>query len=406
VASVVSVVRLAALVFACATWIALASCSTTVLPSATAERTSAGDGGGSGPARDDGAAPLPDGGAEPAFEQPRATVDQSDDQPGAYQVHVLYVEPGDRVASPALDTNGSIRRSIHAMQTWLAARTGGPKLRFDTYQGALDITFVKLALSEAALAYGSEVAGPEQLRDRLEAALAGFADPSKIYLVFYDGLSFGTCGNSPLPGRMPILYIGGVWSSSFLTRAAPAAATSLTVYDPARLDLPSPPFAATLGSETVTVSQIAGTSATLGAPLVASHGAGELLMPTQRPSDCRNNPRSVDGESIGYEDFAALHELMHAIGIVSSTAPHHAAPPVAHGHLDESSAAGTADLMYQGGQAWGCSVTSASAATSPCQLDPGHESYFALPSGSPLADLAKSVFLDPAAPDAVLPPGL
>lgn len=355
-----------------------------------------------GPDADAGVSPRTDAG----FELPRTTTDQPDDSPGLWQVHLLYVEPSDRTAAAPLDTNGEIRRSVKAMQSWLAAQTGGPKLRFDTAGGALDVTHVKLATTEAAMAQGTGLspAGPAWIRERLEKALVPtFADPKKLYLVVYDGLAYGTCGNSLLPGRFPVVYVGGIWTSTYLTAAASAGATSVAAFDPAALGVPAPPFAAKLGGEAVTVNAVNGTTLTLSAPLGAAHATGESLVPDTRPPDCRSNPRSTDGAALGYADFTALHELMHAIGIVSAGAPDFATPPVAGGHLGESGGGGTSDLMYQGTKAWTCATPSKNAATSLCQLDPSKRNYFGLPAGSPLVDLAKSTLMDPL-PASPVPP--
>ncbi len=342
------------------------------------------------------------------FERARATQDLPDDEPGAYQVHVLYVEPKGRTSSPALDTSGSIRRSLEATNAWLALQTGGRSLRFDRAGGAIDITFVKLSLDENEVAEGGDggAADPLAARTRLEQALASsLTDAKKLYLAFYDGLYLGSCGNSPRPGHLPIVYVGGVWSSTFLTSQAAASATSLSVYDTTQLPLPVTPFDAKLGAETVTVTSIAGNVATLAAPLGAQHATGELLLPSSRPQDCRLNARSSTGSDLHYEDFAAMHELFHALGIVADGAPDIAPPPVAGGHLSASSPAGTADLMYQGAAPWGCSVDSTSAQTSPCKVDPSHRNYLDLPDASPLVDLGKSVFVTPTAADARLPEG-
>lgn len=362
----------------------------------TTDDASATDGG-----RDGG--PKGDGG----FTAARTTVDQPDDMPGAYQAHVLYVEPSDRSASPGLDVDGTLRRSVTAFNRWLASRADGARIRVDTYNGVIDVTHVKLAVTENVLAQGLTTAptGPRFIHERLRALLEPtFADPKKIYLVYYDGLAFGTCGDSPRPDRMPMAYVGGIWSSTFLAGAANAGATSIAINDPVSTNVPAAPFAAKLGAESVQVTQVSGTTATLAAPLAAAHPQGDILKPDNRPPDCRNNAFSRDGVEWTYATYVQLHEIVHALGMVSDGAPDFALSPVAAGHLNASSTAGVADLMYQGNQNNTCGNTVPDAVNAACELDPGHDNYFKL-QGSGLVDFAKSVFLEPSAADATLPPG-
>lgn len=339
----------------------------------------------------------------------RTTVDQPDDAPGAYQLHALYVEASDRESVPRLDEDGTIRRAITSFNRWLAARTGGPKFRIDTYNGVIDVTYVKLAATELALAQGVGFSGssaiPRNMHQRLDALLRPqFADPQKLYLVYYDGLMLGSCGDAPLGGHTAMSYVGGIWTSTFLQTAAGAGATTIAVYDPSASQLPPVPFPAHLGDEAVRVAAIAGTTVALATSLALPHAPGELLKPDVRPQDCRLNPFSRDGVEFTYATFVGMHELAHALGIVAPAAPDHAPPPTAVGHLGPNSAAGVADLMYQGVANGSCGTYAAKAEDSPCQLDPGHRNYFMLPEGSPLVDLARSVFLQPNAQNAVTPP--
>lgn len=356
----------------------------------------------------------PAAGASPSdpFRRARAASDLPDDAPGEYQIHLAYVEPGDRSPEARLDENGAIRRSVTAWNAWLAARLGGPKLRIDTCKGVLDVTHVKLPanVTEAAMAQGTgglQPGGPSWIRDRIEDLLAPtFNDPKKITLAFYDGLAFGSCAQAPLPpgpGRMAVVYVGGIYASSYLTAAAPAGATQLSVPTPSSTGLRTTAFAAKLGTESVSVTSVSGTTVTLAAPLAAAHPAGELLVANDRAPDCRQNPYSSDGAALGYADYTGVHEMLHALGIVASDAKFHAA--AYPGHLTKASAGGTNDLMFQGPEAWACaSGIHASPAASPCVLDPGHTSYVNL-AGAPGVDLAKSVFLTPTPAGALPPPG-
>jgi len=138
----------------------------------------------------------------------RNLADQVDDLTGS-QVQVLYVLPSDGV-DEQLDINGTIAQSIGAAQYWLRGQTGGRELRMDTRSSALDITFIRLNRSDAALvAFGAYV------RDEIEAELAsrGYLEPGKIYLAYYGGGSTWACGGAPRPptllGQVSVLYLKG-----------------------------------------------------------------------------------------------------------------------------------------------------------------------------------------------------
>lgn len=359
--------------------------------------------------------PKPDA-PTPDAALPRTMIDEPDDHPDSYQIHVLYVEPADRTADVALDTDGSIRRSLAAARAWFAYQTGGAALRFDTRDGDLDITYVKLPApyTERAMATGmvGSPAGPEFLRDRLENLLTPtFHDPKKIYLVYWDGLSFRHCGGGPYPpsliGHMPALFVGGVFASTFLTADASAGATTVPVYATSAMPFGAPPFTGLLGTEAIQVTAIGPTSFTLAAPLTSAHPAGEVFQAATTIPACRDNPFSPDGQRLAYWEYSAVHELMHTLGIVPPEGADYAALPVAPGHLAATGPDGTADLMYQGDAYWGCIEfpSPSSAVTAKCKLDSGHRNYFAVTGRSVSVDLARSVYLDPTPADAVLPPG-
>jgi hypothetical protein len=137
----------------------------------------------------------------------RAMEDRDDDVSG-HQVHILYVLPNDG-NDRKLDTNGAIVRSVAAMQFWFAQQTAGRRMRLDTRDGALDITFVKLARS------GADLRGHRlRIRDEIEWELRslGFTKANKLYAVFYDGDAV-ECGGGPappdLPGNVGALYLLG-----------------------------------------------------------------------------------------------------------------------------------------------------------------------------------------------------
>src|SRR5258705_12476730 len=130
----------------------------------------------------------------------RSTIDRADDITGA-QVHVVYVLPSDG-QDRQLDTNGTLLNTVGSWQTWLGGQAGGRVFRLDTYQGALDITFVRLARSNVTMtSYGAYV------RDTIEKDLTarGLVISSKIYAVYYDGGRTFARGRGPWaptpPGR-------------------------------------------------------------------------------------------------------------------------------------------------------------------------------------------------------------
>ncbi len=120
-------------------------------------------------------------------------IDRPDDISGA-QVHVVYVLPSDGV-DESLDTDGTIATSMEATQRWLSSQVS-QRLRLDTFQGNLDITFFRLALTDKQMdAEGAFI------RDQIELELsqAGRLAPDKIYAVYYGGKSTVSCGSGAWP---------------------------------------------------------------------------------------------------------------------------------------------------------------------------------------------------------------
>jgi hypothetical protein len=138
----------------------------------------------------------------------RALADRPDDD-ALHQVHVLYLLPSDGT-DRALDTDGTLALSSAALGLWMSSRTGGTAFRFDTCGGALDITFHRLAESDAEIASHGRNA-----RDHLESRLAaaGFDLANKLYLAYYEGTSSFTCADAAYPpglvGRAAVVYLDG-----------------------------------------------------------------------------------------------------------------------------------------------------------------------------------------------------
>lgn len=140
---------------------------------------------------------------------PRAETDRPDEVVGP-QIHVVYAVPSDGT-DRQLDTSGAIEGSVASFQAWLAAQTGGARLRVDTYQGSLDITFARLDKPDAEIA-----ARGAFVREEIEAYLdrRGLTTAGKIYAVYYDGTSTYSCGGASwppyVPGRLTAMYLNGL----------------------------------------------------------------------------------------------------------------------------------------------------------------------------------------------------
>jgi hypothetical protein len=96
-------------------------------------------------------------------------------------------------------------------------------------------------------------------------------------------------------------------------------------------------------------------------PELVGHVAAEYLdgNPPNSPA-CNTNEPGTSATAPEYTDFGMLHEIMHAIGLVSTCAPHHTT-----GDYESHVTDGSTDLMYAGDQPW-----------YPSQLDIGHDDYF------------------------------
>jgi hypothetical protein len=131
----------------------------------------------------------------------RATSDRPDALAGP-QVHVLYVLPSDS-PDEALDTNGTIEKSVDAWNGWLRGQTGGNGLRLDLFDGQLDTSFVRLAETNDSL---STQQSPWPTIDQ-ELASRGFAGGEKTYAVYYGG-GWNLCGAGIF--RYPVAVLHGV----------------------------------------------------------------------------------------------------------------------------------------------------------------------------------------------------
>ena len=143
----------------------------------------------------------------------RSTRDRPDDT-GLPQIHVMYVLAADGI-DESLDTNGGIATAVESISHWLRNQTGGLNLRWDTYEGQLDISFHRLSVDEDSItAEGAFV------RDRIENELlsAGVITLDKLYAVFYGGGSTWSCGGGAWPPKLE-----GVVAAMYLKGTPPNA---------------------------------------------------------------------------------------------------------------------------------------------------------------------------------------
>jgi len=164
--------------------------------------------------------PVPSPTPTPAPIGERETRDRTDDYIGLYQLHVVYSlfnEDRDRKR----DLDGSIARSIKLANKWLKEQTSGSSLRFDTYKGDLDITFVQFDLTakEALETYRAQYEADhvkynlviedyymnyivEELYDR------GLYQPGKYYIIYLERQHPNLCGYSLISSIAGVFFLG------------------------------------------------------------------------------------------------------------------------------------------------------------------------------------------------------
>ena len=154
--------------------------------------------------------PAGGGDVAPACPSARFEVDQADDTT-LHQIKVMYVLPSD-MTDEKLDTkHNRVCNSVASFTSWFFGQSGGSAPRLDTANGVLDIRFVRLPVSDAAL-LGTE---PPNLRNRLEEELimGGYIAPNKLYAVYHGGTNPETCGGGAyptlIPGQVAAMYVKG-----------------------------------------------------------------------------------------------------------------------------------------------------------------------------------------------------
>ena len=149
-------------------------------------------------------------GAE-AMHSTRMTADQPDEQDGP-QIHFVYAVPAGGI-DRSFDVDGTLDRWAANFNDWLAAQTGGVRLRLDTFGGVLDTTFVQLKETDSQLDAMGFSATPFIEN---EVSATGLDDPSKKYVIVYEGAdNFGFCGNAV--GNASVVYLESCNFSDWLS---------------------------------------------------------------------------------------------------------------------------------------------------------------------------------------------
>jgi hypothetical protein len=221
--------------------------------------------------------------ALPVCPSVRSEVDRADSEEGLPEIQVFYVLPSDGL-DEQLDTSERICNSVLAFEDWFATQALGRRLRLDVADGEIDITFVRLARTDAEM-HGIDQAasietGVAYVRDRIERELilGDWLQPHELAAVYYGGTSEYACGGGAWPpvlvGRVAALYLGG---------------------------------------------RIAGFDA------------------------CDSAAWGEAERGPGYLDYAMLHEIVHTLGMVDASSPHQHSS----GHVfDTNEASPERDLMY------------------------------------------------------------
>ena len=129
----------------------------------------------------------------------RTTRDRPDEASGVQVKFVYFTTANGR--DIGLDTTGVLDNSVGSAQNWFISKTG-KMFRQDTYRGKLDVVYFKSNMTDAQIAATGVDVLHELSRQLTEA---GFTDPNKKYLIYYDGTSNLACGVA-IPDGMGAVY--------------------------------------------------------------------------------------------------------------------------------------------------------------------------------------------------------
>ena len=120
---------------------------------------------------------------------PRSIRDRPDDI-GGPQIHFVYAVPSDR-EDLNRDRFGEIGYSVAAMQNWLHDQTG-QRLRVDTYEGRVDVSFLRLSFThQEGDGFGASLV-EHVMREASRLAIRG----DKVLGIYYEGWAIGVCGSA------------------------------------------------------------------------------------------------------------------------------------------------------------------------------------------------------------------
>jgi len=166
------------------------------------------------------ATPAPTATPTPVPVGERELRDRTDDFAGKYQLHTVYVLfKNDK--DMERDTDGSIANSINLANDWFKDQTGGAALRFDTYHGELDVTFVQFDITakEALEKYRAQydldrkkynLVIEDYYLDYVTSELSDrdFFQKGKYYIFYLERKHPNLCGYSLISGVAGIFFLG------------------------------------------------------------------------------------------------------------------------------------------------------------------------------------------------------
>lgn len=115
---------------------------------------------------------------------------------GNKMVHLVYAVPADR-ADMRRDLNGELANTTTSWNRWLRSVSGGREFVLDTLQDGvtLDITFVRLTQTDAALGGTSDIYKHDAVQAAVQSALPYVS--GKTYAVYYEGTNTTRCADAP-----------------------------------------------------------------------------------------------------------------------------------------------------------------------------------------------------------------
>ncbi len=150
----------------------------------------------------------------------RSIFDRPDDHKGLYQFHVIYALFKDQ-DDIERDLDGSIAKSIDLANTWFDQQTNGSTLRFDTYQGGLDVTFVQFDKTAREVreifqdTYEADhkeypfIVIEDYYMDWIDAEIQArnLVAPGKYYIVYLETSHPRACGYSQLSNHLGVFFL-------------------------------------------------------------------------------------------------------------------------------------------------------------------------------------------------------